>query len=168
MIHVSHKIGRLAELRMAAPATLSDLATLHREMGTIGAKVSGKLVVCADLSAATLFPDEVADGLGRYFRRENPRLERVALVVGDSATFFLQVERMLREGGSASSPGSRAEPSSAKNGARGSDPMLAKRAPTRRAFRTPAEAMGWLDDVLVPDERKRLRSFFEPPPRAVV
>lgn len=168
MIHVLHKIGRLAEIRMAPPATLSDMATLHREMGTIGGKVSGKLVVCADLSAATLFPDEVADGLGRYFRPENPRLERVALVVGDSATFFLQVERMLREGGAPSSPGSRVESSSSgKNGARGSDPWMAKRAPTRRAFRSPSEAMGWLDEVLVPDERARLRSFFEQPRAAV-
>lgn len=179
MISVSQKIGRLAEIRMAAPMGMEDFATLQRDMGAITGKTSARLVVCADLSAVALFPEALADRLARYFRPENQRLERVALVVGDGATLFLQVERLLREGsGAQSSPGSRQEPSSqpSSRGSRHSelpgDPWgvrsltphqnaAAKRMPTRRAFRTAPEAIGWLDELLTPDERNRLRSFFE-------
>lgn len=168
MISVSQRVGRLAEIRMAAPVVLDDLTTMLRDMGAIGSKTSARLVVCADLTAASLFPDALADRLARLFRPDNPRLERVALVVGGGATFFLQVERLLREGGAQSSPGSRPEPLPSReppvrSGTRGSDPLLAKRAPTRRAFRSASEAMSWLDDVLTIDERARIRSFFDEP-----
>jgi hypothetical protein len=180
MIKVTHRIGRLVELRMIAPLAMDDFTTLQRDMGAITSKAPARLVVCADLSAAVLFPEPLADRLARYFRADNQRLERVALVVGDGATLFLQVERLLREGGGAqSSPGSRLEPSSSRgtrggdthvdawgsaapdSGPRPSSPMV-KRAPTRRAFRSPSEAMSWLDELLTPDERARLRTFLDP------
>jgi hypothetical protein len=183
MISVSLKAGRLVEIRMTAPVGMEDYAALQRDVGVITGKTSARLVVCADFSAASLFPEALADRLARFFRPDNQRLERVALVVGDGATFYLQVERLLREGGVQSAPGSRPDPASRdmptssrapRNGEQqpdswGARPITAalgvtpKRMPTRRAFRSAAEAISWLDEILTPEERARLRAFFEPP-----
>lgn len=180
MINVSHAIGRLAEIRMTPPITGDDLVIMQRDLSGILSRVPGRIVVCADMSGATVFPSDLADRLARFFRTGNSRLERTAIVVGGGATFFLQVERLLREGA-----GSRPEPSSLPardaGGARsphrsdpllasraaekglGSDPYMTKRTSERRAFRTTAEAAAWLEEVLTLDERARLRLFLDGP-----
>lgn len=184
---------------MTPPVAMDDLIDLQRDLGAVGGKSPGRIVVCGDLTAASVFPEPLADRLARFFRADNQRLERVALVVGDSATFFMQVDRLLREGGPQSSPGSRVESSSARDTSRNgvrvphiatgpsaptstgmirTQPAAAAQPapsspgaprtsavptlPTRRAFRSAAEAMTWLDEVLNAEERARLRAFFEP------
>jgi hypothetical protein len=180
MIRVTQKVGRLVEIRMSAPFVLDDLTKMLRDMGTITAP---RFVAIADVSEATLFPDAVVDRLARVFRHDNQRLERAAFVVGNAATLHLQVERLLREGGVQSSPGSRSEPMSARDpssktsaedggtadqdGARGSQTVRVRRLPTRRAFRTAFDAMTWLDEVLTPEERARLRLFLDAPRAAM-
>ncbi len=179
MINVSHAIGRLAEIRMTPPITGDDLVIMQRDVSAILGRVQGRIVVCADLSGATVFPSDLADRLARFFRTGNSRLERTAILAG-SATFFLQVERLLREGGGsrpeAPSPSARdsggvrsnhrSDPLLASRAAEkghGSDPYLAKRPSERRAFRTTAEATAWLEEILTPEERARLRHFLDGP-----
>jgi hypothetical protein len=161
---------------MSAPITADDLGALQRGMAAILGRVQSRVVVCADLSTATVLPEDLGDRVARFFRAANTRVERAALVVGGGATFFLQIERLLREGSSPlappsrpadSAPGSapasrpsRSDPLLAKR--LGSDPLMARRS-ERRAFRTAAEAAAWLDEVLNAEESKRLRLFLEPP-----
>jgi len=168
MITVSQKIGRLAEIRMTAPITVEELSSMQRDIGAILNRVSGRLVVCTDLQAATILSTELADRMAKFFRADNARMERNALVVGESPTFFLQVERVIREGnappaasGRTESPSSR-DPASNKS-TRGSDPWMSRRASERRVFRSTTEAMTWLDEVLTPEERARLRHVLEGP-----
>lgn len=185
MITVSQKVGRLAEVRMTAPVTPDDMTAMQRDMSGLLTRAQGRIVICADLSHATVFGDDLADRMTRFLRADNLRIERAAILVGDGATFFLQVERLLREVAAPSSSPSRpdssrdqsmpprrpTEPQPSKRpptdptlGKRAtSDPHLARRSSERRAFRSPAEAMTWLDEVLTSDERARLRMFLEGP-----
>jgi hypothetical protein len=148
MITVSHSVGRLAEVRMTAPVKAEELATMQLDMNVLLGRVPGRIVICADLSGATVLPPELADLVAKFFRAESSRLERIAVVVG-SATFFLQMERLFRL--PPPTPG------------RGSDPMLARRTSERKPFQTAADAITWLDEVLNADERARLRAFFQTP-----
>lgn len=184
MITVTQNVGRLTEIRMTAPVSAEDVAAMQRDMSGILNRAQNRVVVCADLSGAALFTDDLADRMAKFFRTANSRLERTAIVVCGAATLFLQVERLLREGPSAQAgarpDSSRDVPSgrASRTGEipstkRGSDPLMAKRASTdpmltkrgyeRRAFRATGEAMSWLDEVLTSEERARLRMFLEGP-----
>ena len=178
MINVTQAVGRLTEIRMTSPITGDDLVILQRDVSAILSRVQGRIVICADMSGATVFPSDLADRLARFFRTGSSRLERTAIFVGDGATVFLQVERLLREVGSrpeapsasrdgaAARPAHRSDPLLARRAnekGSGSDPYLAKRTSERRAFRAAAETIAWLEEVLTPDERTRLRRFLEGP-----
>lgn len=168
MISVSHKIGRLAEVRMTSPITSDDVVALQREVSAILNHVPGRIVVCADLSKASVLSEDLGDRVARFFRASNARLERSAIIVG-SATFFLQVERLLREGPSSARDSARdssairaLDPNLVRRASdKGSDPHMARRLSERRAFRTGAEAAAWLDEVLTVEERARLRLFLD-------
>ncbi|MBK8254405.1 MAG: hypothetical protein IPK82_17265 [Polyangiaceae bacterium] len=163
MISVSHRVGRLAEIRLTSPVVVDDFTVMQRDMAALGSKSHAKLVVCADLSRASVFPEPLADRIGRFFRSDHQRLDRVAIVVGDAATFYLQVDRLLRYVSatqvSARDFGLHSAPK------RGIDPSL-KRLATRRAFKHPSEAISWLEDALSPEERARLRTFFDESPKS--
>lgn len=186
MITVTQNVGRLTEIRMTAPVSAEDLASMQRDMTAILNRAQSRVVICADLSGAALFTDDLADRMAKFFRTANSKLERTAIVVCGAATLFLQVERLLREGNPASQPGAR--PDSSRDGAPGrngrngsdlssskrgtdpqmakrlgSDPLLAKRTSERKAFRATPEAMTWLDEVLTSEERARLRMFLDGP-----
>lgn len=190
MITVTQNVGRLTEIRMVAPVSAEDLAAMQRDVTAILNRAQSRIVVCADLSGAALFTDDLADRMAKFFRTANSKLERTAIVVCNAATLFLQVERLLREGGPNHQPGARpdssrdgspsrpsrngAEIATAKRGSDphmakriGSDPLLSKRTSERKAFRATPEAMTWLDEVLTSDERARLRMFLEGPRTAV-
>lgn len=172
MIRVSQTVGRLAEIRMTSPITSEDLATMQRDVAAILDRTQGRIVVCADLSGATVLPSDLADRIARFFRASNARLERTAILVGGGATFFLQIERLLREGGSRPDTPPPRDPASGRTP--GSDPHarrppektgdhLTRRISERRAFRTPAEASTWLADSLTLEERARLSLFLDSP-----
>lgn len=166
MITVSQKVGRLAEIRMVAPVTIEDLASMQRDLSALLHRIQGRMVVCTDLQSATVFSTDQAERFTKLFRADNARFERNALVVGDGATFHLQVERLIREGNAPPSGPGRAEASPSREpmpakSPRGSDPMMSRRASERRVFRSVAEAIAWLDELLTAEERSRLRTFLE-------
>ena len=186
MITVTQNVGRLTEIRMTAPVSAEDLASMQRDMTGILNRAQSRVVICADLSGAALFTDDLADRMAKFFRTASSKLERTAIVVCGAATLFLQVDRLLREGNPASQPGARpdssregaparpgrngADLSASKRGSDpqmakrlGSDPLLTKRTSERRAFRATPEAMTWLDEVLTSEERARLRMFLDGP-----
>ena len=104
MITVTQNVGRLTEIRVTAPINVDDLSMMQRDVTSILTRAQGRVVICADLSGASLFSDEHAERMAKFFRTANAKLERTAIVVCGAATLFLQVERLLREGDRAPAP----------------------------------------------------------------
>jgi len=125
MVTVTQNVGRLTEIRMTAPVTAEDLAAMQRDMTGILNRAQSRVVICADLSGAALFTDDLAERMAKFFRTANSKLERTAIVVCGAATLFLQVERLLREGNPTSQPAAR--PDSSRNGGASGTPSAPSR-----------------------------------------
>jgi len=127
---VAKKVGRLVEAYMRDRVTPEELDGADRGMGQALGELPGKGVVLADFRQAKFLVQEDSAHLLQLFRRYNSRIERSAILVSaSSAVGALQMERMVREAHYAS----------------------------RRAFHDALEAAAWLDEVLAPPERTRLR-----------
>lgn len=139
MHKVENTTGRLVEVRLASPLTPEEVQQFARELQAVIGRIRSKYIGVVDLREAHVFPPAVADALIQLLSAASTRVERTAMLIGESATFALQVERVIR---SASSE-------------------------NRRAFRNPDELKTWLDDVATADERLRLKQFLAtgPAPR---
>jgi hypothetical protein len=130
MLTVERKVGRLVEVEMRARVTFEELEAADRNMVEAGREIGRPCVIVADCRHTRFLLEEHAAYLAQIFRRHNDHIERSAILVSaTSAIGVLQMERVIRE---------------AKN-------------PARRAFRDPNEAASWLDEVLTPVERARVR-----------
>ena len=132
MVEVANPAGRLVTFRVRSPLDDGNAdraaADLRR---TIGA-VAGRVVVCTDLTDARVLAPETSERFVAVMRADNPRLERSALLLGNnSATFVMQLERMVREADS----------------------------PARRTFREASELVEWLRPSLTADEEAALAGF---------
>ena len=93
--------GRLLEARVWA---LDDVEVADRYSRAI-AEVAGSPgaeapILCADHRYAELYPQPVTDRLLALFEQMNTRLGRIAIVVHpEQATFFMQLNRIVREAG---------------------------------------------------------------------
>lgn len=140
MLTVDRRVGRLVEARFAGNPTETDVAEWGRAadycLKTCLARTQ-KIAVCfTDMRASALFRPGVTDELISVMRKDNKLVERNALLGIGGATFTLQLQRLLRE----ASAGSEVR---------------------RRVFVDPEEAFAWLDELLVPVERARVREFVE-------
>jgi hypothetical protein len=136
MHNVENKTGRLVEVRLASPLTPDEVQQFARELQAIIGRIPSKYIGVVDLREAHVFPPAVADALIQLLSAASPRVERTAMLIGESATFALQVERVIR---------------SASN-------------ENRRAFRNPAELKSWLDEVATAEERLALKQFLAAAP----
>jgi hypothetical protein len=137
MYTVEVREGRLLEIRMESPLEFADVQEFRqRVMALVGAALR-PVIACTDLRRARIFSPDSAEAITSMMRHDNPRVERNAILVGDSALFSMQVERMVREAGSHS----------------------------RRTFREPLELKLWLRDALSESERWRLNMFVTESPR---
>src|SRR4051794_6581527 len=125
MYSIDCHVGRLIEVLVATPVALEEVEAFGKRLRVVVGPQAGKIIVCVDLRGARVFPPAVAEAFVGVMRGDNPRLERSAFLVSDSALFSLQVERMIREAGS----------------------------PLRRTFREPADLAAWVADALTDDER---------------
>lgn len=131
MHKAEHHVGRLVEVKLASPVSAEETQEFVRElMGIIG-RIPGKYVGVVDLLEAHLFPPVVTDTLIQLLSAASPRVERTAMLIGTSATFALQVERVIRSANS----------------------------DHRRVFRRPEDLETWLAESLTTTERVRLRIF---------
>lgn len=130
---VQNVTGRLVEVRVATPLTLEEVQQFVREHQTAIGKIPGRYIGVVDLLHADVFPVEVAQRLIQLLSVMADRVERSAFLVGESAVFALQIERVIRN---------------ATN-------------PNRKAFRDPAELDRWLGEILTPAERSRLDQFLD-------
>jgi hypothetical protein len=132
-IITTHSVGRLMETRFVAPVVSADFEQLARDRREIARRVTGQRVVCADLRGTGVLSPELADMLLSNKRGVEDPLRNALLLAPDRATLALQIERIIREG---------------KN-------------PARRVFRDRDALVAWLDEVLTPPERARVREFLD-------
>lgn len=132
MFTVDRQQGRLVEAHVKE---LPDRAAADAYYQAITAAVLGvaapqKAVIFADHRAVLIYPPDVADRLVELFTSVNRRVERAALMVSrTNATVSLQIERIVRESAN----------------------------PHRRVFYEPVPCEAFLNEVLSPVERTRLR-----------
>ena len=131
------RVGRLLEVRMKSPLPLYEAQALVAEIRRLVKGTRAPSLGVIDLRGVRLLDPDVVDFLGELMRRDNPWLARNAFVLAEAgAVKTLQIERMLKEGGSAS----------------------------RRGFRAQKEAEAWLGEVLDDAEKARLRAFLDQAP----
>jgi hypothetical protein len=128
-------VGRLIELRIWAPVKVDELDLFGKELMALTGQVLARgqrAVICHDLRELGILAPDVSDWFVRMMERDNPRIERVGILIGQGATHALQIERMIKQ---------------AKNA-------------TRRIFRDDLSVIAWLSDVLDSAEVAALRQFF--------
>ena len=135
MFSVAIHEGRLIEIRVATPLEMPEFDALAHRLRDLIAKAHTLVVLCSDWTHVHVFPPEVADALVTLMKTDNPRVERSAFLVGESATAALQAERMIRTAGN----------------------------PARRSFHDPVELSRWLGETLTVRERVRLERFLREP-----
>ncbi len=118
---------------IAPPFGIEDVPPFLGAIGKLLQDVSGRVVTCMDLRASLILAPEAADQLIALMRKDNPRIERTAMLLSDNALLGLQVARMIREAGN----------------------------PNRRTFHDAESAVHWLDEVLSPAESISLRAFLK-------
>ncbi len=133
MFTVENNVGKLFEVRLATPITEEELQVFMRELNRVLGGMP-KYVGVTDLVDAHVFPTYVTQPMIQYMSVSSPRVVRSAMLVNESATFGMQVERVLRSSNSTD----------------------------RRAFRKAEELETWLGEVLTVEERVRLRRFLAP------
>jgi len=131
MYRIDNLAGRLVEVRLASPLSLEEVHQFALEYKAKASAIHGKYVGVVDITHATLFPAPVAEALIQLLSRAAEQVERTAVLVGEGATFAMQVERIIRNAAS----------------------------PNRRAFRTVEPLRDWLREVLTVEERVRLARF---------
>jgi hypothetical protein len=131
MYKIDHVAGRLVEVRLASPLSLDEVHQFALEYTKKASAIHGKYVGVVDITHATLFPAPVAEALIQLLSRAAEQVERTAVLVGEGATFAMQVERIIRNAAS----------------------------PNRRAFRSVDPLREWLREVLTVEERVRLARF---------
>lgn len=131
MYLVENHAGRLIEVKLASPLGIQEVEQFTQQHIALMRKIPAKYVGVVNLLEAYVFPSVVADGLTKLLSGAASHVERTALLIGDSAVFGLQVERVIRESNN----------------------------PNRRAFRNGQELITWLSEVLTPAEHRQLEKF---------
>lgn len=131
MHKIQNIVGRLVEVRVAPPLTLDEIKQFVEEHKVTISRIQDRYVGVVDLHRADIFSAEVTDALIQLLSRMAERVERTAFLIGESAIFALQIERVLRNAAN----------------------------PNRRTFREPEPLKEWLGEVLNAGERFRLNRF---------
>lgn len=128
---VERKTDRLVSVVISSPFGLEDVAPFQAAIVKLLTETTGRVVTCMDLRQSVVLAPEVADALVGLMRRDNPRIERTAFLLGDNAVMNMQVARMIREAGN----------------------------PSRRTFHDPGQLIAWLEESLTVGEATILRQL---------
>jgi hypothetical protein len=128
-----NNVGRLVEVRITSPVSDSDAQERLTLMKYALLKIHGKGVGVVDMRGSKLLSPAVAETFIAVMRNDNRQLERSAVLLAhdSNSTFELQVERAIREAGSAN----------------------------RKTFRIKEFALEWLMPVLTAEEYTRCIDF---------
>lgn len=131
-MHRSQNIaGRLVEVSVTPPLTLDEIKQFVTEHKATISRIPDRYVGVVDLHRVNVFPPQVADALIQLLSQMADRVERTAFLIGESAVFALQIERVIRDAAN----------------------------PNRKSFREPGPLKEWLGEVLNEGERFRLDGF---------
>ena len=131
MYSVENHAGRLIEVKLASPLTLDEVQQFTQKHLAVMATIPVKYIGVVNLLDAHVFVPAVAEGLSKLLAVGASHVERSAFLIGESAVFSLQVERVIRESNS----------------------------PNRRAFRNGQELVAWVSEILTPPEQNQLERF---------
>jgi hypothetical protein len=132
MVEVANPVGKLVTFRVRSPVEDGNAERAAIDLRRAVQGISGPVVICTDLTDARTFAPAVVDRFLQVMRADNPRLERSAILLGkSSATFELQIERLVREADS----------------------------PARHTFRDTRALVDWLRPSLTRDEEAALVGF---------
>jgi hypothetical protein len=124
--------GRIIEATIASPLVARDVDGVIQGVRMNILAQSEKAICVADLTKLDGLPPDAVDAFVGMFTRDNPRVERSALLLRRSPNqLAIQLGRMIR----------------------------AAKSPSRMAFEDADDLAAWLDDVLRPAEKARLRTF---------
>lgn len=133
MHKVQNVVGRLVEVRVATPLTLDETRQMVEELRAVIKRLARNYVGVVDLLQADVFPVPVAETLIQLLSGVAPQVERTGFLIGGSALFALQIERVIRNSNH----------------------------PDRRAFRDSEALKEWLGEVLDLAEQARLVQFVD-------
>lgn len=132
MVTVENNAGRLVEIRLPIRSSRNDAHELQGKLLKLFDRMPGRVVICTHMVGEGILPPESAEVHATILRRDNPRVERAALVAPpDQPALAAQIERLI-EGASHAG---------------------------RKLCRTDTEAETWLAPALSGVERMRLRAF---------
>ncbi len=129
MWSIEHNVGKLVEIRIKSPVTTEEVAAFWLRFAQTISRIPGRYVLCTNLVEADIFPPDVAEGFLEGMRRHSKRLIRNGFLVGSTAMFALQIERLIRQ----------------------------SQSPNRRTFHSPEPLLTWLSEVLNPLELESAR-----------
>jgi hypothetical protein len=128
------RVGRLLEVRMASPLPLYEAQALVLAIRKLVKHTRAPSLGIIDMRGVRILDPDVVDFISELMRKDNPFLARNAFLVTDAGALkTLQIERMLKEGGSIA----------------------------RKAFRVRREVEAWLGEALDEPEQARLRAFLD-------
>jgi hypothetical protein len=133
MWSVKNSVGRVVEVRIAPPLAPGDMKAFVAAMAETTSKVTGRIIGVADMTRATVFTPPETEMLVDIMRKDNPRVERTAFLVNESAILGMQIGRLIR----------------------------AARMAHRRVFRESGELAQWLQDCVTEAEIARVRAFLQ-------
>ncbi|UQA59553.1 hypothetical protein [Polyangium aurulentum] len=132
MYSIENRVGKLVEIRIWSPVSGDEATRWGREHEAVIGSLVGNYFCFVDVFEATVLPQDVVEAYICTLKSAT-RMLRAAMLLGQSPTLGLQVQRMLREVNN----------------------------PERKAFRDPRELEAWLGAQLAPAERTRLRELLE-------
>jgi hypothetical protein len=136
VVVVDNPAGRLVTFRVVPPVDDANATNAAAELRAALLAIHGPAIVCADLTEARTFSGNTTQQFIALMKSDNAKVERSGLLLSDaSATFLLQVERMVREAAN----------------------------PARRTFRDPRSLREWLAPVLTPQVDAALAAFLAQP-----
>jgi hypothetical protein len=135
MHEVGNPAGRLVTFRVVPPVDDANADAAARALRATVMGLPGPVVICSDVTEARTFSDRTVQQFVALMKADNPKIERSAFLLDPaSATFALQLERMVREASS----------------------------PARRTFRDARSLCEWLIPLLTPQEADALEAFLQP------
>jgi hypothetical protein len=135
MYTVSRRVGRLVEIRVAPPITVSEAIAFAEALQSLVDGMNSRFVACSDFSRINILPPEIVMTYATCMRSLNTRLHRTGILVAKSATFGLQIARLVKDAGN----------------------------PNRRSFTDAHDLKLWLAETLTREEQTRLAEFLASP-----
>jgi hypothetical protein len=129
---VENRIGRVIEVKIGSPLSMEDVQQFVQRYQTVMRQVpGGKYIGVVNLLEAYVFPPAVIQALSQLLSGAGSHVVRSAFLIGESAVFGLQVERVIRDANH----------------------------PDRRAFRNGRDLVTWIGEILTPGEKREVERF---------